>query len=180
MSICCRSKKTPKDKITSPLYYRNSYKTKDKMTNLETEIIINASPKSVWKVLMDFEEYPNWNPFIKKISGSATVLQVLEVELQLKGKKALNIQPKVIKNINEKVFSWRGHLFIEGLFDGEHYFQIEKYGENQSKFIHGENFSGLMSVPILKIIGKNTLKGFISMNEALKKQTESLSPIKIN
>ena len=125
------------------------------MTNLETEIIINASPKSVWKVLMDFENYPNWNPFIKSMSGSTTINQLINVELQLKGKKAMKIQPKVIKNRNEKELVWRGHLFVEGLFDGEHYFQIEKHGENQSKFIHGERFSGLLSVPILKIIKKN-------------------------
>ena len=148
------------------------------MTHLETEIIINASSESVWKILMDFKNYPNWNPFVKKISGSATVSKVLEIELQLKGKKAMKIQPKVIKNIHGKEFSWRGHLFIEGLFDGEHYFKVEKHGEDQSKFIHGERFSGLLSVPVLKIIEKNTLNGFISMNEALKKQTESLLLIK--
>jgi uncharacterized protein YndB with AHSA1/START domain len=36
-----------------------------------TEIEIDASPSQVWQVLTDFEKYPTWNPFIKKISGIA-------------------------------------------------------------------------------------------------------------
>jgi Polyketide cyclase / dehydrase and lipid transport len=34
-----------------------------------TEIEINAAPSRVWQVLTDFEKYPIWNPFIKKITG---------------------------------------------------------------------------------------------------------------
>ena len=33
------------------------------------EIEINAPPSRVWQVLTDFEKYPTWNPFIKKITG---------------------------------------------------------------------------------------------------------------
>ena len=38
---------------------------------IETKIRINASPKQVWDVLIDFERYPEWNPFIKSIKGIA-------------------------------------------------------------------------------------------------------------
>lgn len=30
---------------------------------------INASAANVWQVLTDFENYPAWNPVIKKITG---------------------------------------------------------------------------------------------------------------
>lgn len=30
---------------------------------------INASAANVWQVLTDFENYPGWNPVIKKITG---------------------------------------------------------------------------------------------------------------
>ena len=37
---------------------------------LRAEIEIDADPDSVWAVLMDFEAYPEWNPFITSIEGS--------------------------------------------------------------------------------------------------------------
>ena len=37
---------------------------------LRAEIEIDADPDSVWAVLMDFEAYPEWNPFIQPIEGS--------------------------------------------------------------------------------------------------------------
>lgn len=36
---------------------------------ITTQITIDESPNEVWKVLTNFKEYPNWNPFIKEISG---------------------------------------------------------------------------------------------------------------
>ncbi len=35
------------------------------MKSLETDIIINAPIDPVWNILVDFDSYPEWNPFIK-------------------------------------------------------------------------------------------------------------------
>ena len=46
-----------------------------------TEIEINAPPSRVWQILTDFEKYPAWNPFIKKISGVPAINEKLEVHM---------------------------------------------------------------------------------------------------
>jgi hypothetical protein len=46
-----------------------------------TEIEINAPPSRVWQILTDFEKYPTWNPFIKKVSGIAARNEKLEVHM---------------------------------------------------------------------------------------------------
>ena len=142
------------------------------MKNIETEIIINATPEKVWQILMDHKEYRNWNPFIKEISGDTQPEKHLSVCIQLAGKKPMEFSPVVLINSTETEFRWKGHLFVKGLFDGEHYFKLEDIGLNQTKFIHGENFSGLVSGVLLKMIGDDTLNGFQSMNEALKIEAE--------
>ena len=43
------------------------------MKSINTEITINASTEIVWKVLMDFENYSNWNPFVTRIEGEPEV-----------------------------------------------------------------------------------------------------------
>jgi len=143
------------------------------MKNLETEITINANSKEVWNVLMDHQEYPKWNPFIKHISGNTTKGANMKVTIQPEGKEPMNFTPIVLRNDKEKEFRWLGHLFVKGLFDGEHYFQLEDMGSNQTRFVHGENFSGLMAGVLMKMIGENTKKGFHAMNVTLKERIEN-------
>jgi hypothetical protein len=64
-------------------------------------------------------------------------------------------------------------LFIKGLFDGHHYFEIEELMPHQVKLSHGEYFSGLLSASILKKIAEDTRNNFIRMNNALKQQAEA-------
>jgi hypothetical protein len=146
--------------------------TKD-MKNLQTEITINASADKVWSILTDFPKFPQWNPFILKIEGKPEVGATLRVELN-NGKGISVFKPKVLTLDKDKKFEWLGSLPIPGLFNGQHYFKIEPLAANQVKFIHGENFSGLLAGIILKQIGEQTKKGFTSMNEALKKRAEKV------
>lgn len=37
--------------------------------SISTEIEIAAPPATIWAVLTDYERYPEWNPFLTKISG---------------------------------------------------------------------------------------------------------------
>ena len=138
---------------------------------IRTEIIINANQQDVWKVLSDFEKYPEWNPFILDMKGKAVKDEKLEVSLLLKEDKTFDIKPTVQKAEEGSYFEWYGKSPL-GFFNGRHYFKIEKIGDNQVKFIHGERFTGWLVRPILKKIGENTREGFIKMNKALKERVE--------
>lgn len=144
------------------------------MKNLNTEITINASSDKVWGILMDHKSYPNWNPFIKQLSGSTTEGEYLIAIIQPPDSKPMEFKPIVIKNIKGKEFRWLGKLFIKGVFDGEHYFILETIDAHKTRFIHGENFTGLFSGLLLSMIGDKTLRGFKAMNEAIKQQAETI------
>ncbi len=139
---------------------------------LNTEIEINASPEKVWRFLTDFASYPNWNPFIKSIKGTIAVGEKLEVFIQPPGAKGMGFKPTVLPVEKEKEFRWLGKLFISGLFDGEHIFQIEMLDENRVKFVQSENFNGLLVGFLAKSLDTDTLRGFKEMNEALKNLAE--------
>ncbi|MFA7327244.1 MAG: SRPBCC domain-containing protein [Candidatus Kapaibacterium sp.] len=142
------------------------------MRIIETEIIIDKNVKKVWEKLMDFDSHRKWNPFITSISGSKEVEETLEVTMNLNKLKNMSFYPKVILNNLEKEFRWKGKLFIEGLFDGEHYFIFEKRGNDKCKFIQGEIFTGLLANALFKMIGKETENGFNSMNKSFKEFCE--------
>ena len=141
---------------------------------LRTEILIEAPPEREWEGRTDFEQMPEWNPFIKKIEGDLKVGAQLKVLIEPPGGKAMTFKP-VVKILEPKTeFRWLGNLLIPGIFDGEHIFQLEQINDNKIKFIHRENFSGLL-VPLLwKSLNSTTRQGFEEMNKALKEKVETI------
>lgn len=140
------------------------------MPQLKTEIILNASKEKVWDVLTSFDTYKNWNPFIIASTGKAIEGQSLENTMILNGKEN-TFKPVITKVIEHQEFEWLGSGFF-GMFKGRHYFKLEEINSNQTKLIHGEYFSGLLSGIIMKMIGDDTLKHFQAMNKALKEEVE--------
>lgn len=139
--------------------------------SIRTEIIINASKEKVWEVLTDFEKYPQWNPFIIEVQGKAVAGSHLR-NTMLNGESKMVFKPKVLKVEKNRYFDWLGSLFVKGLFDGHHQFELEEISSNQVKLKHSENFSGILSGMILKKIGSDTRQNFVRMNQALKQQAE--------
>lgn len=141
------------------------------MRKIETEIIINTPPQKVWEVLTNFENHPKWNPFIRAIVGEKAVGKKITVMLQPPDGNGMTFKPTILKFEPNREFRWKGSLGMKGIFDGEHYFILEPIGENQTKFIHGENFSGILVMFVGKMLDK-TKDGFVLMNEAIKKECE--------
>lgn len=127
----------------------------------------------VWNIFTDFNNYKAWNPFIKSVKGTVEEGSQIEVTMMLEGMSDQIFMPQVLDFTPAQSFRWKGKLGINGIFDGEHYFYLETIKGNQTKFIHGENFSGIMSGLIVKMIGKKTEAGFHAMNNALKEKCES-------
>lgn len=142
------------------------------MFELNTRITIEADAARVWSILTDFAAYPAWNPFITRISGSASVGSRLEVLIQPAGGKAMTFRPTVLVADENCELRWLGRLLVPGLFDGEHRFRIEAQGAGRVLFHQDETFRGLL-VPLFRnSLDTGTRQGFESMNAALKARAE--------
>ena len=141
------------------------------MKNTQTEILILADTAKVWNVLMNFDSYPKWNPFITSISGERKLGNRLTVSINPPGGKGMTFKPNILTLEANKEFRWKGKLGINGIFDGEHYFILEVLENDKTKFIQGEKFSGLL-VPLVGKMLDKTQKGFQLMNESIKKECE--------
>jgi hypothetical protein len=142
------------------------------MKELHTEIEIRASAERVWQLLTDFEKFPEWNPFLRRASGRIAVGARLKVFLQPPGARGITMKPKVIRMEPPRELRWLGHLFIPGLFDGEHIFIIEALGPGLVRFIQREVFSGILVPLFSRMLDKDTKRGFLEMNNALKTRAE--------
>jgi hypothetical protein len=143
------------------------------MKQLQTQIEIYASAKRVWEVLTDFASYPQWNPFIRHISGRPAPGERLQARLAPPGGRAMTFKPKVLAAEPNRQLRWLGHLLVPGLFDGEHSFTIESLEENRVQFVQREAFNGLLVPLFARSFKTNTQQGFEEMNRALKERAEA-------
>ncbi len=143
------------------------------MTTLSHVVTIAAPAETAWRVLADFASYPEWNPFITEIAGEVKEGARLRVRIALPGRSPMAFRPCVLEATPPRAFRWLGHLFVPGLFDGEHRFRIEPLAE-RSRFTQEEEFRGLLAPLLLRAIGAATERGFAAMNEALKSRAEAL------
>jgi hypothetical protein len=144
------------------------------MKELHSEIEINASVERVWDILTDFASYPQWNPFIRSISGELEVGERLEVRLEPPDSRGVTLRPTVLRAEPNRLMRWVGHVLVPGLFDGEHSLVIEPLGENRVRFVQHEAFKGVLVSLLTRSLDNNTLRGFEEMNEALKERAEAL------
>lgn len=142
------------------------------MRELYSEIVINGTPEQVWGVLTNFSGFPNWNPFVRRASGTVKQGERIEVYLQPPDGPGMTIKPTLTEVVPNRELRWLGHTVIPGLFDGEHIFTIEALEADGVRFIQREVFGGILASPVLRLIGENTLRGFETMNKVLKAEAE--------
>ena len=140
---------------------------------LRTEIEIDAPADRVWRVLTEFDAYPDWNPFLRRASGEVKEGARLEVYMQPSGGRGMTFRPTVIRAEPNREFRWLGHLGMSGLFDGEHSFTIEPLEGNRVRFVQSERFTGVLVPLMMLMIEKDTKRGFEEMNQALKERAEA-------
>jgi hypothetical protein len=142
------------------------------MHEIRTEIEIDASPARVWDVLLNFSSHAQWNPFIRSISGKPVPGERLVVNIHPPGGKAMVFKPRVLVAEPDRELRWLGRFLLPGVFDGEHFFQMEGIGHARTRLVHGEKFSGLLVGMAKAQLDGGTRAGFVAMNEALRDRAE--------
>ena len=137
---------------------------------ISTSISINADIETVWRIFTNFEDYPNWNPFIKSITGPIAVGEKFSAKI---GKMNFNPTTKVFKEHEE--FTWLGKLFVPGIFDGRHSFIFQTNEDGQTILTQKEQFNGILVRLMKRKLDTEIVAEFNLMNEKLKQLAESES-----
>src|SRR5260370_33693951 len=98
------------------------------MRVIATSIDIRAPAERIWSIVLRFDDYPSWNPFVVRIEGRPSIGERLRVRLHLPGSRPMEFRPRVIRLEPHRELAWLGRLGMPGLFDGEHSFRIEPIG----------------------------------------------------
>jgi hypothetical protein len=96
---------------------------------IKTSITISARKEKIWQIPTDFDNYPEWNSFIKSVSVDVKVGNQIRIKLQ-----GMTFKP-IVLTLNENTeLKWLCHLWFKGLFDGEHIFYATDNGNGTTNF----------------------------------------------
>ena len=141
------------------------------MREIRTETVIDAEPAEVWEKLTDLDSWSQWNPFITEASGLPEEGEKLNMRFRPPGGMSMRMKPKVIRSQTARELRWLGHLGVPGIFDGEHYFQLQPGPDGGTRLVQGEKFTGF-TVPLFGSVLSKSEKGFEMLNEALREECE--------
>jgi hypothetical protein len=148
---------------------------------LTTQIDIDAPAELVWQILLAFDRYPEWNPFVKQISGTPVPGGELAITVQPPGRSAMSFEPVVLVAQPARELRWLGSVGLPRIFDGEHSLALEPRGQGGVRLIHAECFRGVLLPFLWSGLDTDTRSGFEQMNRALKERAEkSAAPARTN
>lgn len=94
----------------------------------------------------------------------------MAVTISINGKPNF-FEPTILKKTST-MFVWSGELLSRYVFRGDHSFEFVDLGDNKTKVLQTEIFSGLIASLVLWQIGDASKKGFQLFNESLKRKCE--------
>ena len=142
---------------------------------IRSETVIEGTAGDVWQVLTDFPAYGSWNPGFEKAEGRAEVGQTLHITFALKGGRSMRMHPTVLVADPGRELRWLGRLWLPGIFDGEHRFEIHELEPGRVRFVQGERFRGVLVPFLRKMIEVDTLAMFEKVNAALAARVRELA-----
>ncbi|MFO1090770.1 MAG: SRPBCC domain-containing protein [Hyphomicrobiales bacterium] len=141
--------------------------------SLTARIDIGASPEHVWAVLADLGSWRIWNPFMPEAAGTVQQGATMEVLIAPPGGRAMRFKPTLLVVQPGRRLTWRGSVLFRGLFDGTHDFVLERLDGRHVRFTQSETFSGILApVLVTPSFLETAQRGFVAMNEALKRRAE--------
>jgi hypothetical protein len=139
------------------------------MTSLSTSIDIDAPPSAVWRSLVDFASYPDWNPHLRSAEGELREGAVLHLRVDRAGAKTRDLTVTITDVDPERRIEWVGTLGFGWLFEGRHAFELESIGEGRTRLHNREEVSGLLRS---LVVTDDPERDYEAMNRALKTRVE--------
>ncbi|GAB4428680.1 MAG: hypothetical protein OHK0039_47240 [Bacteroidia bacterium] len=161
-------------KSISPIEKVGSEKLKMSHWISHTEIIIDARPEQVWKVMTDTASYPNWSEIMIKMDGKIVDKGKIDVLFKM----GPDAKPQLFHNtlfVQEGVEFYWSQVQALGIKD-RHCFRVEATGDGKTRFIQSDQVLGGLTWLIGKRAVDLQLSIYPLFNRALKAEVERRFP----
>jgi hypothetical protein len=141
-----------------------------------TEFTIPAPPELVWRVLIDTEAYPRWNPLIPRLRYRGDLVAGRRALLTIaiapgRPRLAVPVTLRCVDHLRE--FSWEGGP--SALLRGTHYHRIIDSDATSTRLRHGESFRGALAPALWRGLEPRLRPAYERFNDALLERVARLS-----
>ena len=141
------------------------------MNHITASLDIAAPPEAVWRVLVDWASYPDWNPTLRAIAGQPRKGAKITVSIA-SPVGTLPIAAVVTRFAVNTGLTWHSKLQVSGLFDRDHIIDVEP-AAGGSRITQTQTFAGVLA-PGASVVATRTVRdGLARMNAALKERVEA-------
>ncbi|MEO1483078.1 MAG: SRPBCC domain-containing protein [Myxococcota bacterium] len=139
---------------------------------IHSEILIDAPPDRVWRVLTDWERLREWSPTLLGMNGEIRHGQTVDCAYVFKGKE---IAPKHTLHYEEGLELGWSDPMLPGVFD-RHRYRIEPLSDGRTRFVQSDEVrGGVLSLLLGWFFVNEMVATYPAFNRALKTRVESLS-----
>ncbi len=114
---------------------------------------INAPVEKVWQVLLDFESYPDWNPFTYKVETDLTVGGPVNIYVKLP-RRGKRLQVEYVREVTEpNTLSWGMTMGAEPLLVTLREQHLTPTGESSCTYQTTDAFKGMLTPLVCLLFG---------------------------
>lgn len=142
---------------------------------IEHAIEFPGEPAEVWDVAFGDGRDAGWNPYLLALRGPLEVGASIEIAiLQRNWQKTMELTQVLVEVDPPRRLAWRGQPGPSGLIRTDHSFAIEPLGSGSVRFVHREEFRGVLARFFDETMKGHTEAAFRAMDEALAERVATL------
>lgn len=142
------------------------------LRKLETEITIDAPIERVWSILEDFDRYPEWNRFCRKVETTKEIGDPFVMTIYMKPTSKPIIQTEIFSDYKPpNVVGWS---LDWGFALKTHRIQeLSVNKDGKTHYYTYDKFWGVLTPLVMLLYKKDMMNGFVMVAKALKERAEA-------
>ena len=109
---------------------------------LFADVIIDAAPAEVWRLVVDLPRWGEWNPVVRRVEGRLETGAMLAVTV-VEGERQRRLQAECMRVLPARELSWLRRWHAPGLLDSEERLVIEEVEEGTRVLVR-QRVSGIL------------------------------------
>lgn len=137
-----------------------------------SEVDIQATPAAVWRVLMDLDGYPSWNPFTTEVRSSLVVGEPVFMRVRMVRLGITVSQRETLRAIEpERRIVW-GARMLGGAIRAERVQTLEPLGDAGTRYRTVDTIEGPLGGLVFRFFGGSVSAGFDALVGALDREVQ--------